>query len=123
MPDEDIIKEALENGTAPGDSTHKIISSEIKRINKALVNYKHIKSVELREEEFEKTTTRKIMKRGDISQLISKRSGEDMRLRDITQLIFNRQQKTTKDNERRQKTSWGHSTINLVFINILLNSF
>lgn len=37
-----------------------IIQNEIKRINKQLVIYKHIKDFELREDEFAKTTTKKI---------------------------------------------------------------
>ena len=47
-------------GILQEQDVHTIINSEIKRINKELVPYKHVKEITLRDEEFEKTTTKKI---------------------------------------------------------------
>ena len=38
----------------------KIIAAEVKKANKKLSNYKKIRHFDIREEEFEKTTTKKI---------------------------------------------------------------
>ena len=38
----------------------KLVWEDVKRINQKLVIYKHIKAIEIREKEFEKTTTLKI---------------------------------------------------------------
>ncbi|NLG90038.1 MAG: long-chain fatty acid--CoA ligase [Clostridiaceae bacterium] len=42
------------------EELEKIIKAEVKKANKKLTNYKKIKHFEIREEEFEKTTTKKI---------------------------------------------------------------
>ena len=56
FPDEEECKKAgLE-----GDAIYEHINAEILKINKKLAAYKHINKVEIREEPFEKTTTRKI---------------------------------------------------------------
>jgi long-chain acyl-CoA synthetase len=46
----------------PMDEIYKAISNEIQEINKKLPQYKHINIIELRETEFEKTASRKIMR-------------------------------------------------------------
>ncbi|MCK4572545.1 hypothetical protein KAT89_06475, partial [candidate division WOR-3 bacterium] len=39
---------------------HKILTEEIKKFNKELTDYKRVRRVKLRDEEFPKTTTSKI---------------------------------------------------------------
>lgn len=60
VPDKDKIEEDIKNGVIPQQDAETIISSEIKRINKELVTYKYVKDFTLRDNEFEKTTTKKI---------------------------------------------------------------
>jgi long-chain acyl-CoA synthetase len=42
------------------EEIYKLIQEEIKKVNKELVLYKYIRDFEIRETEFEKTTTKKI---------------------------------------------------------------
>ncbi len=56
FPDEEECKKA----NLEGDAIYEYINSEITKINKKLAAYKHINKLEIREEPFEKTTTRKI---------------------------------------------------------------
>lgn len=60
VPDRDKIEEDIKNNVAPGSTAEEIIGSEIKKVNHQLVSYKHIKNFSLQDEEFVKTTTRKI---------------------------------------------------------------
>ncbi|NMA66303.1 MAG: AMP-binding protein [Clostridiaceae bacterium] len=60
VPEHEKIEEDIKNNTAPGSNAREIISSEIKKVNQQLVNYKHVKNFDLQDEEFAKTTTRKI---------------------------------------------------------------
>lgn len=60
VPDKEKIEEDIKNGVIPQQDAETIISSEIKRINKELVTYKYVKDFILRDNEFEKTTTKKI---------------------------------------------------------------
>lgn len=60
VPNYEKIDEAIKNGTAPGSTPHEVISSEVKNVNRQLVLYKYIRNFELRDEEFAKTTTKKI---------------------------------------------------------------
>ncbi len=60
--DYDKIDDAIKGGTAPGNTAHDVISNEVKNVNKQLVLYKYIRNFELRDEEFAKTTTRKIQR-------------------------------------------------------------
>ena len=46
--------------SATKDDIYKEIQHQINELNKKLPTYKHIKLVELRDKEFEKTTSRKI---------------------------------------------------------------
>ena len=56
FPDEEECKKA----NLEGDAIYEYINEEITKINKKLAAYKHINKLEIREEPFEKTTTRKI---------------------------------------------------------------
>ena len=56
-PEEEECKKA---GLETKEAIHSAISAEITEINKKLATYKHINKLEIRDEPFEKTTTRKI---------------------------------------------------------------
>lgn len=58
--DIDEIKEKLNLNIISNEEVHKLIQSEIKEINKLMPLYKRIKDFTIREEEFAKTTTKKI---------------------------------------------------------------
>lgn len=58
--DIDEIKEKLNLNIISKDEVHKLIQSEIKEINKLMPLYKRIKHFTIREDEFAKTTTKKI---------------------------------------------------------------
>lgn len=58
--DIDEIKEKLNLNIISKDEVHKLIQSEIKEINKLMPLYKRIKDFTIREDEFAKTTTKKI---------------------------------------------------------------
>ncbi|MCX7773094.1 MAG: AMP-binding protein [Clostridia bacterium] len=60
VPNHEKMEEDIRNNAAPGSTAEEIIGKEVKRINKELVSYKHIKDFILQEEEFIKTTTKKI---------------------------------------------------------------
>ena len=65
FPNIEAITEYLK-GTVPSkEEIKKIISDIIKSVNQKLPNYKHIKSFGIRDEEFEKTTTKKIKRFGN----------------------------------------------------------
>ncbi len=65
FPNIDAIKESLKGSIPSKEEVQKIISDIIKSVNSNLPNYKHIKSFNIREEEFEKTTTQKIKRFGN----------------------------------------------------------
>ena len=58
IPNYDKIKELY--GDLSDKEVHKIIWDKIKQVNKKVTNYKAIKSLELKDGEFIKTTTKKI---------------------------------------------------------------
>lgn len=60
VPDREKIDEDIKNGVLEPQDVESVINSEVKRINKELVTYKYVKEFSLRDEEFEKTTTKKI---------------------------------------------------------------
>lgn len=66
VPDNDKIKEDKENSLLTDETTEKIIEEEVKKINKTIVIYKHVKEITLQEEEFIKTTTRKIKRHEEL---------------------------------------------------------
>jgi long-chain acyl-CoA synthetase len=53
-------EEECKKSNLEGDAIYEYINGEITKINKKLAAYKHINKLEIREEPFEKTTTRKI---------------------------------------------------------------
>ncbi|HHV28137.1 MAG TPA: AMP-binding protein [Clostridium sp.] len=66
VPDIDKIKEDKENNLLTDESIEKIIDIEVRNINKTMTNYKHIKEITLKEEEFVKTTTKKIKRHEEL---------------------------------------------------------
>ena len=54
------INKTLKDENVSLEDIHKLIGSEIKKYNKLMPTYKYVKDFELRDTEFEKTTTRKI---------------------------------------------------------------
>lgn len=65
FPNMEAIKEILKVNTPTKEEIYATVGDVIASINKKLPNYKHIKSYKVREEEFEKTTTKKIKRYGD----------------------------------------------------------
>ena len=58
--DENLIKEKYGNNRPTDEELHSIIWEQIKEINKTLVTYKWVKALEVKKEDFAKTTTMKI---------------------------------------------------------------
>lgn len=65
FPNIDAIKEYLQTKTPSKEDIKKIIGDIVQKVNSNLPNYKHIKSFKIRDEEFEKTTTKKIKRFGN----------------------------------------------------------
>ncbi|NLE25531.1 MAG: AMP-binding protein [Clostridiaceae bacterium] len=66
VPDKEKIDEDIKNNIAPGSSVNEIIEKEVKNTNKSMVTYKHVKEFILQDEEFIKTTTRKIKRHEEL---------------------------------------------------------
>jgi len=64
FPNIDAIKETLKGSVPTKEEISKMISDVVQSVNSKLPNYKHIKSFIIRDEEFEKTTTKKIKRFG-----------------------------------------------------------
>ncbi len=64
-PDIQAITEYLKGSVPTKEEIWKIVSDVVSNVNKKLPNYKHIKSFGIRDEEFEKTTTKKIKRYGN----------------------------------------------------------
>lgn len=64
-PDIQAITEYLKGSVPTKEEIWKIIADAVANVNKKLPNYKHIKSFGIRDEEFEKTTTKKIKRYGN----------------------------------------------------------
>lgn len=64
-PDIQAITEYLKGSVPTKEEIWKIVSDVVANVNKKLPNYKHIKSFGIRDEEFEKTTTKKIKRYGN----------------------------------------------------------
>lgn len=60
VPDYEALKERYKTGHIPEEEVYKLISVEIKNANRNMPLYKHVKHFTIRENEFAKTTTRKI---------------------------------------------------------------
>lgn len=67
VPDFEKIREDIENNVISDETAEKIIEKEIKNINRTMVSYKYIKEITLQEEEFIKTTTKKIKRHEELS--------------------------------------------------------
>lgn len=67
IPDYEKIEEKHGKGLKEED-IHNIIWEEIKKVNKKLTSYKAIKNLEIKEDEFEKTTTMKIKRFAEIAK-------------------------------------------------------
>lgn len=65
FPNMEAIKESFKGSLPTKDEIKKIMSDVISSINKNLPNYKHIKEFDIRDKEFDKTTTQKIKRYGD----------------------------------------------------------
>ena len=65
FPNIEEIKSHFEIKNPSDDEIKKIINNQIQEINKKFPNYKHIKSVHIRDSEFDKTTTKKIKRFGE----------------------------------------------------------
>jgi len=66
VPDKEKIEEDIKNNSAPGSTIEQIIEKEIKRINQSMVTYKHVKEFTIQDEEFIKTTTKKIKRHEEL---------------------------------------------------------
>ena len=64
FPNIDNIKEQLCNDNPSSEDIKILMNSVVQEINKRFPNYKHIKNIIIRDEEFEKTTTKKIKRFG-----------------------------------------------------------
>lgn len=64
-PNIEAITEYLKGSVPTKEEIRKIVSDVVAGVNKKLPNYKHIKSFAIRDNEFEKTTTKKIKRYGD----------------------------------------------------------
>lgn len=60
VPDMEQIQEKLGKNNVSHEEIHELINKEVKAVNKNMPLYKRIRKFELREQEFAKTTTRKI---------------------------------------------------------------
>ena len=67
IPDMDKIKEK-HGKDITDEQIHDIIWEEIKKVNKQLTSYKAIKNLEIKKDEFEKTTTMKIKRYAELSK-------------------------------------------------------
>ena len=64
FPNIEAMKETLKGSVPTKEEIFKMISDAVQSVNSKLPNYKHIKSFIIRDEEFEKTTTKKIKRFG-----------------------------------------------------------
>ncbi len=64
-PNIEAITEYLKGSVPTKEEIMKIISDVVSSVNKKLPNYKHIKGFDIRDKEFEKTTTQKIKRYGN----------------------------------------------------------
>lgn len=60
VPEMEAIQEEFDGRTPTSDEVYELIHKEVKAVNKGLVIYKYIKDFNIREEEFAKTTSKKI---------------------------------------------------------------
>lgn len=65
LPDLEVIQEKLGLTNPSKDELEKLLKNTVSEINSRIPNYKHIKSFNIRENDFEKTTTQKIKRYGN----------------------------------------------------------
>lgn len=70
--DEEFIEEMYTSNRPTDEQLHEIIWEEIKKINRKLVPYKAVKKLEIKNEQFEKTTTMKIKRFAEMNKNKSK---------------------------------------------------
>lgn len=63
VPNKEEISKYLKKEELSSDEIHKFIEAEVKKANKQMPMYKMIREIEIREQEFEKTTTQKIKRK------------------------------------------------------------
>lgn len=68
IPDYDKLRAALGKDADTPEEAHKYLWKAIKDVNKKLSSYKAIKKLEVKEDEFEKTTTMKIKRFAEIQK-------------------------------------------------------
>ena len=66
-PDFDLVKSALSKNEITDEEVYNFIKAEVKKINKDMPLYKKVKTIEIRKEEFIKTTTKKIKRNANIN--------------------------------------------------------
>ena len=64
FPNKDAIKEYLGSKKISKEEINKVMEELVKKVNKKLPNFKHIKSFKIMEEDFERTTTNKVKRFG-----------------------------------------------------------
>ena len=69
--DEEEIKEVFEDNRPTDEKLHDMIFTEIKKVNKVLSSYKAIKELEIKKDEFEKTTTMKIKRYAELEKKVN----------------------------------------------------
>ncbi len=67
--DEEYMEETYASNRPSDEQIHELIWEEIKKINRKLVPYKAVKNLEIKKDEFEKTTTLKIKRFAEISKV------------------------------------------------------
>ena len=65
LPDLDVIQEKLGLTNPSKDELEKLLKNTVSEINSRIPNYKHIKSFNIKKNDFEKTTTQKIKRYGN----------------------------------------------------------
>jgi long-chain acyl-CoA synthetase len=63
VPDKDEISKFLKKDELSTEEIHKFIEAEVKKANKQMPMYKMVREFEIRDQEFEKTTTQKIKRK------------------------------------------------------------
>lgn len=67
-PDFDLVKNALGKEEVTDEEIYNFIKAEVKKVNKDMPLYKKVKTIEIRKEEFIKTTTKKIKRNANINK-------------------------------------------------------
>jgi len=62
-PDMEKIIEALGTENPTEEQVYRLIEEEVHKVNKMLVLYKYVRHITIRETEFEKTTSKKIIRK------------------------------------------------------------